>query len=307
MVGLCGAIAFPITPFDRNGDVDLAGVRVNAEMLASSGVCSIVAPSGTGELFSLTQAEIATIVTATVQAVAGRKPVIASVGMGPRVGAELAAAAEASGADAVLVLPPYYQQPDPDGLLAYYLAIARATSLPIIPYARDSAQFSPELVVRLAREAPNFVAFKDGRGDVRTFMRIREHAIGQLGAERLLWLAGTGDDLLAPYVAAGAQGFTSSIACFWPEVACRLWECAVSDTDAYAELYARAVQPFYAMRARRRGYEVAVMKAAMDALGYAAGPPRAPLVEVTPAERGEIAALVAALEIPSLSARLAVA
>jgi 5-dehydro-4-deoxyglucarate dehydratase len=271
-------------------------------MLANSGVASIVAPSGTGELFSLTPSECTAITQVTVEAVGRRKPVIAAVGFGPRIAANLAAAAQECGANAILVLPPYYQNPDPSGLLAYYLAVAQATSLPIITYARDAAHFTPELVERLAIEAPNFAAFKDGRGDLRLFMRIREHVIERLGADRLIWLAGVGDDLLAPYLAAGAEGFTSSMTCFWPEIAVDLWD-ARDDHARLKQIHERAIRPFYELRARRRGYEVSVMKAAMNALGYPAGPPRAPLTPVTPEEQNEIAALCAQLEIPSFASR----
>ncbi len=302
MVMFEGPIAFPITPFAASGDVDYEALRTNAQMLANSGVASIVAPSGTGELFSLSPQEAREITSATVKAAGGKKPVIAAVGMGPRIAVELAVAAEEAGADAILILPPYYQNPDPEGLLAYYLAVARATKLPIVPYARDAAMFTPELVERLAREAKNFVAFKDGRGDIRTFMRIREHVIERLGEKRLMWLGGVGDDLLAPYVAAGAQGFTSSMACFWPEIAVDLWE-ARNDTPRFLELHTRAIRPFYELRARRRGYEVSVMKAAMEAAGYPAGPPRAPIVPVTIEERREIEMLVSRLKVPTLASR----
>lgn len=302
MVMFRGPIAFPITPFDERGEVDYAAVRTNAQMLAASGIASIVAPSGTGELFSLSPLEAQEITRVTVDAVAGKKPVIAAVGMGPRVAVELSVAAEANGADAILILPPYYQSPDPDGLLQYYLAVARATKLPIVPYARDAASFTPQLVERMALEASNFVAFKDGRGDIRTFMRIREHVSERLGADRLIWLGGVGDDLLAPYVAAGAQGFTSSMACFWPEIAVELWE-ARYDRERSLALHARAIRPFYELRARRRGYEVSVMKAAVEAVGYPAGPPRAPLVAVSAVERREIEELVKSLNVPTMETR----
>ncbi|MBV8582183.1 MAG: dihydrodipicolinate synthase family protein [Candidatus Eremiobacteraeota bacterium] len=304
---LRGAIAFPITPFDAHGAVDLAGVRANLAMLADSGCVSIVAPSGTGELFSLTPSECAAITRATVEAVAGRKPVIAAVGVGPAIGAELARAAEDAGADAVLILPPYYQNPDPAGLLAYYLAIAGATRLPVLPYARDAAHFTPELVEQLALAAPNVVGYKDGRGDVRSFMRIREHVIERLGAERLVWLGGVGDDLLIPYAAAGAEGFTSSMACFWPEIAAELWDAVQHDPARSRDLHATVIRPFYELRARKRGYEVSVMKAAAEILGYAAGPPRAPLVPVTAAEHAEIAELLARLRVPTAASRNATA
>jgi 5-dehydro-4-deoxyglucarate dehydratase len=302
-----GAIAFPITPFAADGSVDLGGVRSNVEMMATSGVASIVAPSGTGELFSLTPEECAAIARATVEAVGGRKPVIAAVGHGVHIAAELARQAQADGADALLVLPPYYQNPDEEGLFQYYLQIARASSLPFAVYARDAAVFTPGLVERLAVAAPNLAAFKDGRGDVRLFTRIREHVIEKLGAGRLAWLGGAGDDLLAPYVAAGAEGFTSSMACFWPEIAAELWETVRSDTARFRSLHERAIRPFYELRARRRGYEVSVMKAATEILGYAAGPPRAPITAVTASEYREIEDLLRRLEVPTLASRGALA
>ena len=80
MVMFKGPIAFPITPFDARGDVDYAAVRTNAQMLARSGIASIVAPSGTGELFSLSPHEVQEITRVTVEAVAGKKPVVAAVG-----------------------------------------------------------------------------------------------------------------------------------------------------------------------------------------------------------------------------------
>src|SRR5207237_7855166 len=129
-----------------------------------------------------------------------------------------------------------------------------------------------EMVEQLARTVPNLIGFKDGRGDVRLFQRLREHVVGQLGAERLVWLAGVGDDLVAPYFAGGAVGFTSSLACFWPEASAELYRLAASGDYAGLEAYhKRVVRPFYEMRQRRRGFEVSVMKAAMEQLGHTAG------------------------------------
>src|SRR5262249_36975728 len=147
--------------------------RANASWLPDAGIDAIVAPSGTGELFGLSPAECIDVVRATVEAVAGRIPVIASVGFGPRVAAGLGQGREAGGADGLRVLPPYYGTPDPIGLVEYYKAVAQATSLGVLPYARDAAVFSPEGVEQLARDLPNLIGFKDGRGDVRLFQRIR--------------------------------------------------------------------------------------------------------------------------------------
>ncbi|MGH2535358.1 MAG: dihydrodipicolinate synthase family protein [Thermomicrobiales bacterium] len=303
---LRGALAFPITPYAADGSLDLDGVRANARWLAGSGICAVVAPSGTGELFGLSPDECAAVIEATVEAVDGRKPVIAGVGYGPTVAAGLARRAEAAGASGILVMPPYYGKPDPFGLLAYYQAVGDATSLGIMPYARDAAAFTPALVEQMARDVPNFIAFKDGRGDVRLFQQIRERVVAALGPDRLVWLAGVGDDLVGPYFAVGAEGFTSSLACFWPEASTALFRLAsTGDTAGLAAYHARVVRPIYEMRQRRGGYEVAVMKAAMDLLGHPAGPARPPLATLTAAETEELRGILQTLDVPTARDRLA--
>jgi 5-dehydro-4-deoxyglucarate dehydratase len=300
---LRGALAFPITPYAADGAVDFDAVRRNASILADSAASAIVAPSGTGEYFCLTPEEANEIVAATVE-VAGDKPVIAAAGIGPRLGAEQAAAAERAGAAAVMIVAPYYGKPDPDALVDYYAAIAAGSSLPVIPYARDAALFSPKLFERVVNEIPQVIAFKDGRADVRLFLQIREHVVNACGADRVVWLGGSGDDLVGPYFAAGAVGFTSSLACFWPEAAGELYRLAsTGDVAGLAAYHERVVRPIYALRQRKPGYEVSVMKAAMEILGYVAGPVRPPLANITNGEREELAAILAELEVPTAADR----
>ncbi|MGB3328933.1 MAG: dihydrodipicolinate synthase family protein [Thermomicrobiales bacterium] len=300
---LRGALAFPITPYAEDGSVDLDAVRENAAFLATSRIAAIVAPSGTGEIFALTPEEATAIVKATVD-VAGDKPVIAAAGIGPTLGARMAKEAEEAGAAAIMVVPPYYGKPDSEGLIAYYETIAAATSLPIIPYARDAALFSPAQVVKLVERVPQVIAFKDGRADVRLFQQIREYVSAKLGADRLVWLGGSGDDLVGPYFAAGAEGYTSSLACFWPEASAELYDfVAAGDYAGLAEYHARVVAPIYAMRQRKPGYEVSVMKAAVQLLGYTAGPSRAPLANLTADEVAELDAMLKALKVPTRADR----
>lgn len=180
---LSAVLAFPVTPFSPDGELDPAAIGENADLLVDSDVSAIVAPSGTGEFFSLMPQECAAVVTATLKAVNGKKPVIAGVGFGPRLAAELARHAEREGAAGIMVMPPYYGRPDADGLLDYYREVGKVTSLGIVPYARDSALFTPQLLERLARDIENVVAFKDGRGDVRLFEQLREHVNAHLGSD----------------------------------------------------------------------------------------------------------------------------
>lgn len=304
MPALRGVLAFPITPYAEDGSVDVAAVRRNAEWLARSGVHALVSPSGTGEMYGLTPDECDSIVDATIEAVAGRVPVIAGVGFGPRLGARLARRAEAAGADGILILPPYYAHPDPDALIDYYRGIAESTSLAVTVYARDNVRFTPAMLERLTRETPNLVGFKDGHGDVRLFQRLRAHVRERLGPDRLVWIAGAGDDMVASYFAAGAEGYTSSLACFWPEASLELLRLArAGDYAELARFHERAVRPFYELRQRRRGYEVSVMKAAMAILGHPAGGTRPPLGEVTDDERHELRRILERLAVPDANSR----
>jgi 5-dehydro-4-deoxyglucarate dehydratase len=301
---LRGVLAFPITPYGADGGVDLDAVRANAAWLSASGVHALVAPSGTGELYSLTPDECGAVVEVIVEATAGRIPVIAGVGFGSRQGALLARRAERAGADGILVLPPYYAHPDPDGLFAYYRDIAAATRLGVAIYARDGVLLTPQQLERMAREIDNLVAFKDGRGDVRLFQRLREHVTERLGADRMVWIAGAGDDMVGPYFAAGAEGYTSSLACYWPEASLELLRLAkTGDFAELARFHERAVRPFYELRQRRRGFEVAVMKAAMELLGHPAGPVRPPLGELSADERAELRVIIERLNVPTAAQR----
>jgi 5-dehydro-4-deoxyglucarate dehydratase len=159
--------------------------------------------------------------------------------------------------------------------------------------------FTPKTLHQLA-DIPNAVAYKDGQGDLRAFSRLR-HAVG----DRLLWLGGVGDDMVGGYFSAGAKGFTSSIANFMPEVAVELFNQArAGNFERVRDLTAAKVQAFYDLRIRRKGYEVAMVKEAMELLGQRAGPVRPPLVNVAPPDREALReALNAAGLRPAVGAR----
>jgi 5-dehydro-4-deoxyglucarate dehydratase len=182
-----------------------------------------------------------------------------------------------------MILPSAYSPADQDGLVAYYGGIARSVAIGVVPYARDAARLEVDTVCRLA-ELPNVIAYKDAIADFRLWNRLR----ASLG-DRLVWIAGAGDDLAAPYFALGATAFTSSHANYDPAVAMFLRDLLQQGRFAEARgLLDAAIQPFFTIRARRRGYEVSVTKAAMDMRGRPGGPVRPPFVAVSDAERGLI-------------------
>lgn len=288
---LSGVIAFPVTPFKENLSLDLPGLHHNLTKLLEHPISAVVAAGGTGELYSLTPAEYARVIELATHAVEDRVPVIAGVGFGQRLAVEMAQAAEKAGADGILVFPPYYPQADDDGLIDYYRAIGDATGLGLLIYSRDWANFSPAMVERLCA-IPTLVAWKDGQGDIRRLQSI----INRVG-ERLVWIGGAGDDMVAAYYSIGIRTFTSSIATVAPRLSLKLHELAeTGDREALMELLDQCVIPLYAIRARRRGYEVSAMKAMMDMVGLNGGPVRPPLVNVRPEEESELRVILSTWE-----------
>ncbi|MBM3840413.1 MAG: 5-dehydro-4-deoxyglucarate dehydratase [Verrucomicrobia bacterium] len=283
----CGVIAFPVTPFKTDLALDIEGLRKNLRHLLKHPMCAVVAAGGTGELYSLTPAEHLAVVKATVEETGGKTPVIAGVGFGQQLAVELAKQAAAAGASGILAFPPYYPNAEDEGLFEYYRAIGAATRLGLLIYSRDWANFSPAAVERLA-QIPTLIAWKDGQGDIRRYQMIKQ----RLG-DKLYWIGGAGDDLVPGYYSIGIRTYTSSIANVAPRLSFMLHERAsANDASGLAKLMSDYVVPLYALRARRKGYEVSVMKAMMDVMGLAGGPVRPPLPNVRPEETQELRSMV---------------
>ena len=283
-----GVFGFPITPFRQDLSLDLDGLARNVDQMSRHPFCALVAAGGTGELFSLTVPEIIDVVRVTVEAAAGRMPVVAGVGFNAALGAEMARGVEKAGADCLLVLPPYYSNAPEEGLFDYYEAIAKASGLPLMVYSRDWAVFSPPMVARLAERVPTLLAWKDGQGDARKYQRIISHV-----GDRLAWLGGIGDDCVPAYFAIGVQAYTSSISNIAPKVSLQLAEAGLArDFTRLDQLMRRYVHPLYALRDRMRGYEVSVMKTAMEILGMPAGPVRPPLINCRPQDVEDVRKLM---------------
>jgi len=276
---LQGVVSFPVTPFKADLSLDLDGLRRNLRLLLKHSVCAVVAPAGTGELYSLSPAEHAAVVKTTLEEVAGRVPVLAGTGFNPAIAADLARQAGAAGVQGILAFPPYYPSPDDDGVVAYYRSIGAATPLGLLIYTRDWFNPSPALVQRLT-DIPTLIGWKDGQADLRRYQMIRERV-----GDRLHWIGGAGDDMVPGYYSIGIRTYTSSIANVAPRLSLRLHELAsAGGATELSKLMNELVIPLYSLRARRKGYEVSAMKAMMDLRGQAGGPVRPPLVDLRPDE-----------------------
>jgi 5-dehydro-4-deoxyglucarate dehydratase len=216
--------------------------------------------------------------------------VLAGCGYGTAMAKQFAQAAEAAGADGVLLLPPYLVNSEAAGLAAHVEAVCAATNLGVIVYNRDNAIIDDVTLARLCERCPNLIGFKDGVGDIELMTRI----YARLG-DRLVYVGGlpTAETFALPYLEMGVTTYSSAIFNFLPKFAQDFYS-AVRRRD-HAEVYAGLrdfVLPYIAIRNRRKGYAVSIVKAGMNAMGRPAGPVRSPLVELSDAEFAELRKLI---------------
>ena len=277
-----GLLAFPATPFKEDLTFDEANYRQSIAFNIDNGAVGLFAPGGTGEFFSVTLAECARITRTAVEVAKGKVPIIAGVGYGTMMAVEFAKAAEAAGAQGVLVLPPYLLNVEQAGLEAHIDAICRAVGIGVIVYNRDNSIYSTDTVARLADRHANLVGFKDGHGDVEQLVRVR-----QTMGDRLVLIGGmpTAETYAVPYFAAGFTTYSSAVYNFMPKVAQRFYAAVKSgDTKTTDEILQKFFMPYIALRNRKRGYAVSIVKAGMKIMGRSAGPVRPPLTDLAPAE-----------------------
>lgn len=229
-----GSIPALVTPFTEAGTVDEASFAAHVEWQISEGSTGLVPVGTTGESPTLSHAEHKRVVELCVEVAKKRVPVIAGAGSNNTLEAiELAQHAESVGADALLVVTPYYNKPTQKGLIAHYEAIAKAVSLPIIIYnipGRSVIDMSPETMGALAKTHKNIVGVKDATGKIE---RVSEQRI-TCGAD---FVQLSGEDATAlGFNAHGGVGCISVTA----NVAPRL--CAEFQAATLAGDYAKALQ-----------------------------------------------------------------
>lgn len=286
---LSGLLGFPVTPFGETGDIDVARFETHLSEMLQARPAALFVACGTGEFASLTLTEHRELVRAAVRLVDGAVPVLAGVGGGTQVAVEFTRSAEESGADGVLVLPPYLQVGPPSGLVEHYRRIAAATDLGVIPYQRATAVFSPDTVCRLA-EIEQVVALKDGHGDIELLQRVRTRTDG-----KLLLLNGmpTAETYAAAYGAVGVRSYSSATLAFAPVVARAFYDAyAGGDEQTQQTLLREFYVPLTRLRHTTNGYAVALVKAGLEIQGRSAGSVRPPLTDVTPEHRAELARII---------------
>jgi 4-hydroxy-tetrahydrodipicolinate synthase len=234
-----GSIPALVTPFTADGAFDEAAYRDVVEWQIAEGSAGLVSCGTTGEAATLTFAEQFEVVRVCVDQARGRVPVIAGAGSNDtRVAAQNLRAAREAGADAALMVPPYYNRPSQEGIFRHFEALGREAPLPIILYnvpARTVTDMLPATVARIVEAFPAvFVAIKDASG---ALARVSQHraALGN----GFVQLSGN-DDLALAFNAMGGTGCISVTANCAPRL-CAAFQaaCAAGDTAGALALHDR--------------------------------------------------------------------
>ena len=277
-----GSIPALITPF-RNGIVDERAFQTLVERQISEGSHGLVPCGTTGESPTLSVDEHARVYAICVEAAAGKVPVIAGAGSNNTAHAiALSKRAKAAGADAVLVVSPYYNKPSQDGLVAHFKAINDAVDIPIYVYnvpARTITDIAPETVGRIA-QLKNVVGIKDATSDLSRVAKHRE-----LAGEKFIQLSGE-DPSAIGFNAHGGRGCISVTANVAPRLCAQMQEATLQ--GAYE--VARAID--YKLAALHKAMfcepSPAPAKYACSLLGLCSDEVRLPLLTCTDAAKAQI-------------------
>jgi 4-hydroxy-tetrahydrodipicolinate synthase len=277
-----GALTALITPF-RNGEVDLNALRELTETQIGSGINGIVPCGTTGEAVNLNDTEYTQVIRTVVKTAKGRVPVIAGAGTAStKRTLELCHAAKAAGADAVLVVAPYYVRPTQEGLFEHFKAVGEGASLPVILYnipSRTGTDVALSTLERLAAVS-QIVGIKESTGNV-----LRSQAIAATLGDRFTILSG--DDALALAVlAVGGHGVISVTSNLAPKAVSEMVRLfGVKDLPSARALHQRLLKLHEVMFVETNP---APVKAALAMRGRIAAEIRLPLVWPTEASLEKI-------------------
>jgi len=270
-----GAFTALITPFS-DGKIDRQALRDHIDFQIDNGIDGLVPCGTTGEASTLSHDEHIEVVRITVEHVAGRVPVIAGSGSNSTAEAlELTHRVKEVGADASLMITPYYNKPTQEGLFRHFSTVADGVDIPIILYnvpGRTGVNMLPETVARLARVS-GIVALKDAAGDLKQTSYTR-----QLVGEDFAILSGE-DALVYPLMAVGGNGVISVTSNILPsEMASMCRKFLRGDVKGAAQLHHRLLSVCDALFVETNPIPV---KAALALMGRIRNELRLPLVPIT--------------------------
>jgi 5-dehydro-4-deoxyglucarate dehydratase len=286
-----GLLSFPVTDFDKNGDFRPDTYAERLEWLAPYGATALFAAGGTGEFFSLTKSEYSNVIRTATETCKGVVPILAGAGGPTRVAIEYAQEAERQGANGILLMPHYLTEASPQGIANHVEEVCKAVkNIGVIVYNRANSKLNADILEPLADKCPNLIGFKDGVGEIENMVTIRR----RLG-DRFSYLGGlpTAEVYAAAYKALGVPVYSSAVFNFIPKTAMDFYRAiAAEDHETVGKLIDSFFLPYLKIRNRCAGYAVSIVKAGCTVVGHDAGPVRAPLTDLHPAEVEELAALI---------------
>jgi len=283
------------TPFHQDGSIDFETLREDAQRLESAGVDGLVPVGSTGESATLSHDEHIEVVEAVIDAV-DDVPVIAGSGSNnTKEALELSQRSAEAGADALLLISPYYNKPEQQGFVDHYTTLADAVDLPQIVYnvpSRTGQNIEPDTAVELASH-PNIQAYKAASGDMNQISEIIERT----REETFAVLSGD-DGMTLPMLSVGGTGCISVSANIEPERTCAMVGAALSgDFERARQIHHELGPLFRAMFVETNPIPV---KEAMRIRGYGPAHLRSPLTRLSDEHLDHLRDVLAALETEDL-------
>lgn len=281
---LKGVIPALVTPFDRTDEVDQEALRRLVRFVLEHGVHGVMTTGGNGEFPHLTGQERRRVLKVVVDEVNGRVPVVACTATcSTKETVDLGLHAKDVGADAVILVPPYYFGLPEESLYRHYVDVASGGGLPVVVYNNPTYtghNISPKLMVRLA-EVPGIIGVKQSNSDISETLEI----IRLLG-DKAAVLTGIDSQFFA-VLAIGGRGVFSTAACVIPGPMVEVYNAFMSGDLAKARALHVRLQVLNRFFEYEPGY-VAPCKEALSMLGIPCGEVRAPLPRLTERERGDL-------------------
>lgn len=283
-----GVITALVTPFTRDGAIDVTALRTSVRHQVAAGSGGVCPLGGTGEPLSLTVAEHKRVIDTVVDENAGRLPVVIGTLLGnPDDIVDCAQHARRAGADAVMVIPPYFVITKPTHIRGHFDAIAQRAQIPLVLFhgpARSGVRLDAETILALIEAVPSIVAIKETSGDLTIAAELLRSA--PLGFRVLQGF----DEYVLPTLALGGHGAVLSLGCLVPNLLRRLREAFDANRLAEAQRIQLDLLPL--CRVIYAEPNPGPLKRALAIAGRPAGPTRAPIYEVSAETEAALRALL---------------
>jgi len=280
---LRGVFTVMVTPFIADEQLDKNGFRENIDWYIEEGIHGVICLGSTGEFANLSIEERKSVIDLTVDQVKGRVPIIAGTAANStRETIEMTGYAKDAGADAALIVAPFYGLPTQEDLFEHYKSISENVAIPIMVYNNpgfSGVDMLPPLIEKLAA-IDNILYLKESTGDIK-----RVHEIMLRCGDRIdVWCGW--DDLAYEFFSLGCRGWVAPVANFMPKTAVEL--VTMAENEEYEKAKALYFKMLPLLSYLEEGQLLAKVKEAMNMIGKAGGKPRRPFLPINEEQRNEL-------------------